>query len=140
MDYKIKDWIANYGNQKRFSELELCDMGWYDWFSYGISVRCWFTKRCQPLLTRMINTKLLNVDECYIFFKECMNTDWKPFWQVKLCSIETDKVLFCITLGEDGKGWSVWDFREGVSYPDKEFTNRALANVHLKKVYSFFGI
>ena len=141
MDYKIKDWIENYGNQKRFSELELCDMGWYDWWSRGVSIRTRFTRRCQPLLKRMIHTKLINIDDCYIFFKECMScAGWKPFWQVKICDSNTDNVIFCITLGEDGRGWSVWDFREGVNYPDKVFKNRALSNVNIRKVYSFFGI
>lgn len=141
MDVLIKDWVSRFSHKLRFSEFDLCDMGWYDWFERGTSHRNKFTNRCKPLIKRLLNSSLFNQDECYVFFKECLKcSNWEPIWQLKLCDTKTDNVMYCITLGEDGKGWSVWDFKSGTKYHDEEFESRALRNVRMNEVYKFFGV
>ena len=93
-----------------------CDAGWYDWFCSDSSLAK-KTAKLYGFLEKIINSKKINKETSYVFFKNNCPMYGNLYDDFRICSIENNDVIFTITPKSghknlNGKG-EVWGQENG---------------------------
>lgn len=94
----IRDFIKNY-NSGMYKDKRVdvqCDAGWYDWFCKDAAL-CNKTKRLAGKLKKLIGSLRFDVDKTYVFFKNNCPMQGKLYDDFRICSLDTDEVLYKVT-------------------------------------------
>lgn len=101
-------------------KVDIMDL-WYDWFCKDTSLQRKGESLFKKLKAISKSNKFDN-DKCYVFFKNCCPFYGRLYDQFKICDIETDDVLYCITPksgheADNGLG-DVWGYDENGNWKE----------------------
>jgi len=96
----VRDWqeIFEAGMYEGKSVYTQCEAGWYDWFCDDVHLAR-KTKRMGEIITQIRDGGKVNLDTSYVWFKNNFPMRGNLYDDFRFADIETNEVLFTITLG-----------------------------------------
>lgn len=114
----IREWVERF-KRGEFESQDLAvqvEAGWHDWFCMDSSL----PKRLRflgSIVERLQDGGKVDLDNSYVFFRNCLPLAGIPYDCIKVCDIETYKVQFVLTIGapyeNNGMRYHLYSSRNG---------------------------
>ena len=132
----IREWIVKFNNgdfDKEDVKTQI-EAGWYDWFCKNSALRN-KTKTLGKKVIRLSKSKKIDIDNMYVFFKNCCPCIGSLYDQFSFCDIETSDVIYCIV---PRSGHKHRQFRCEIWGKENDFDEPILQSNSWKDIVDFF--
>ena len=133
----LRQWIENFKNfQYHVDGVDVAiSCGWYDWFCKDSALLS-KTKKLGPKVIQIAESKKIDKDETYVFFKNNCPCNGRLYDDFRICSIEDGEVIYTVT---PRVGYSNMNGEAEVWGRENGF-EKALVSGTWKDVRKFFGV
>ena len=118
-EISIRQWIENYNSGKYDSQdvKVQCEAGWYDWFCRDESL-CGKTKRLAPKVKQLAKSSKVDVDNCYVWFKNNCPVFGSLYDDIRFADIKTGDVIYTIAFVKKyGQTVELWGKENDFKHP-----------------------